>query len=384
MLRSLIRLVHLWTALIFGLFIGVVALTGSYLVFERYGLIAEFGSHALVVEETDQHPLPAQRWVDNITQLYPDRDDPFLVMGPHLVFDIDSALVFYWGDEQGNPGFDAKAVNPYSGDFLGDVSLTPANWSVFPRFVHETLLFPFGDQLVSFLGVLIVLFAGSGIYLWWPRKQSIVSALTWRKNLKGMAFQYQLHNFTGITSALLIVLVSVSGIWQLTPGWIDPIANLFSDLRVEAYSEEDLATLDSCEAPPPDKVGLSQAAAIAQRQMPDHHIRYLGRDTNPKHDDPYEIRMSSGNDFSFLGDTIVIVGRQCPKVLLVREGDSLSASEVIKAASGTLHFGRFWGWAGKLIIAISGLALTTLFVSGLLRYIMRLKRRRQVRTGPNN
>ena len=71
-----------------------------------------------------------------------------------------------------------------------------------------------GRQIVGWIGVVLLVAAVSGMWLWWPRREVGLAALGWRRGLKVSA---NIHHVGGVWIALPLIVVTVTGIYISFP-----------------------------------------------------------------------------------------------------------------------------------------------------------------------
>lgn len=81
---------------------------------------------------------------------------------------------------------------------------------------HANLLVPqwSGRQVVGWVGVGMLILSLSGIYLWWPRRQSFARALGWRT---GMRTSANLHHVAGFWISIPLAVLSLTGMYISFP-----------------------------------------------------------------------------------------------------------------------------------------------------------------------
>ncbi|MCW0183143.1 MAG: PepSY domain-containing protein [Zavarzinia sp.] len=107
----------------------------------------------------------------------------------------------------------------------------PSN-NAFMRLMHDfhgNLLVPqfSGRQIVGWVGVAMLILSLSGIYLWWPKRISLVRALGWRKAMRPSA---NLHHMFGIWIAIPLALLSFTGMYISFPQTTRAIVGTFTEV----------------------------------------------------------------------------------------------------------------------------------------------------------
>ncbi|PRD41872.1 hypothetical protein C5748_19665 [Phyllobacterium phragmitis] len=109
-----------------------------------------------------------------------------------------------------NQGKLAVYVNPYTGRVLGSLpDRGTIMWTI--RYLHSLKYFgSFARALIEIAGGWSILLVGTGIYLWWPRRQT-GGVLSVRATPKRRVFWRDTHAVTGIFVGFFIVFLAITG-----------------------------------------------------------------------------------------------------------------------------------------------------------------------------
>ena len=121
-----------------------------------------------------------------------------------------SAMVTVSGDAGNTLVF----VNPHDGKVLGTVGAREEfNWVV--KKIHSLDYFgKIPNRLIEVVGGFTIVLVLSGIYLWWPRKQT-GGVLSVRGNPSRRVFWRDLHAVSGAITGIVIVFLALSGlVWS--------------------------------------------------------------------------------------------------------------------------------------------------------------------------
>lgn len=104
----------------------------------------------------------------------------------------------------------AVFVNPYTSEVLGSLpDRGTVMWTI--RYLHSLKYFgTFTRYLIEIAGGWSILLVGTGVYLWWPRKQS-GGVLSVRGTPKRRVFWRDTHAVTGIFVGFFIVFLAITG-----------------------------------------------------------------------------------------------------------------------------------------------------------------------------
>lgn len=188
-----IRWLHRWLGLALGLFIALIGLTGSWLIYEREIALPEY------VLKTNKAPLPLQMLYKKTNALLPANKDV------QILFPITPTHPYQFRTKEKQ-----VVINQYSGDIL--MIRSPNYWPVgwFLHLHSELLLGKVGKQITGWLGIGTMLITLIGIYLWLPTKCK--SGFQIRLNKSRLVLHYDLHKLVGILSAPLLMVAVVTGV----------------------------------------------------------------------------------------------------------------------------------------------------------------------------
>jgi uncharacterized iron-regulated membrane protein len=200
--RALFQL-HLWTGIGVGLYILMISLTGSVLVY-RNELFTAATPDPIVV--TGSGPtLTDQQLNEAATRAYPGYRVTSInrARNPNQAVDV-------WlkrGDDLKQRLFD-----PYAGKDLGE-SVPLGIWFISKLIdLHDNLLAgPTGRYVNSFGGFLLLVLASTGMVIWWPGRKTWRRSVTLHRKVGWKRFTWDLHSMMGFWSLGFIVLFAVSG-----------------------------------------------------------------------------------------------------------------------------------------------------------------------------
>ena len=213
--RKLLFQVHLWTGIGLGLYILVISVTGSAVVF-RNELLRKFAQEPPIFTGPGERKTP-QEIEQAAKRAHPDREVDRVLPGK----DPDRAVLVWFvrGDSRMQHFF-----HPYTGEDLGH-ALTPGyravSWLID---LHDNLLYGRTGRAVNGVGaILTTLLLLTGAVIWWPgtRKWRRSLLLDWKS--KGALFHWSLHSMLGFWFFALLLLWGVSGIYLAFPEPFDAL-----------------------------------------------------------------------------------------------------------------------------------------------------------------
>ena len=208
-LRKALFQVHLWTGIGLGLYIVLMSVTGSAIVFRR-----EL-SRSLAVEPRVAVGPGARMTEDELRQaaqrIYPDYRiaRAYLRKNP----DVAAEVLLERRDKKLQ-----RLFNPYTGADLGDSLRWSFRFLIWLVDLHDNLLLSkTGRVLNAAGGIFTVLLALTGAVIWWPGIDTWRRSLSfrWKANPKG--FNWTLHSALGFWTFAFFFMWAVSGIYLSIP-----------------------------------------------------------------------------------------------------------------------------------------------------------------------
>jgi uncharacterized iron-regulated membrane protein len=324
-LRKALFQVHLWTGIGAGLYVLLISLSGSAVVF-RQDIFKAYESPVILVEakgermNSDQVRDAAERVYPgyDATQVYEFADQPTRAVEVRL--------------EKGS-WIKNRLFDPYSGADLGNSvpwQITVTAW--FYDLHVELFGGRLGRQINGAGGALWAALGLTGIVVWWQGIQNWKRGFLIRLKSGWKRFNWDLHSSLGFWTLLFTLMWGITGVFAAIP---DPFRNAVDYL-------EPLQRIDN----PVTAPGQRGAGGVAQTQ---------DRGASPQNPEGQRGRRGGGR------------GRR-PQ-FKPRVGD-----QILRGAYA-LHFGNFAGTKLKIAWVILGLVPGALFVTGLLMWINRKVRR---------
>lgn len=371
--RRFLRLTHGWIGAVVGLFVILVAGSGASLAFMSEMFLAQYGD-VLRAEA----PAPDAPYAD-LDRIVAAADaaqgNGYSTMGvlmPHSrVPSVETAMAFGM-DASGADEPMIVSVDPWTAQAKGSFNLGDALGHEVIDFHYHLLQGDIGATFVAVLGILLVLFALTGLWLWWPRAGGV-----WRKAKNphvsgaGKHVWFRLHGWLGVWMAGLIVLFGLTGTAVARDEWFGPLL-----VQEDAHAPTGGIWARQCGG----QVSFGAAAAAAQRLYPDRHVTmiYAGPPG-----EPYQAMLKGAGDLNAMeGDVAAWVHPTCAGVVHAVDLGEGSAADRAGAMMFSLHGGYTFGnVVGDLLVVSTGLGLVFLTGSGLWVFFTRTLRsgRRQRR-----
>ncbi len=365
--RQLNFQIHLWTGIILALYLVVIGVTGSILVF-RVELEEILGLHPWHNRPVKEPFADVRTVVERLQAAYPH----FRMVSIAWPSQTDPTFATIL---QGRQGRIKVASSPESGEVLG---VFPRRRTLidFVRDLHETLLVHRTGRILNGVGgAILLLLSVTGLVIWWPGVRNWKRALTvdfrrhWRRT------NYDLHSAVGFWTFLIVCFWAVSGIYFAWPRQVFRFVNALSPV-VTAQPPVISVTPDP-DASKPDLASLVRRASAID---PGTRLSEVALPFGPRA--PLEIRMHRGAGIGHeYEDTVYFSPYNGGYLGTWRYGVNQSLGDWLIWSEVPLHFGTYWGVAVKLVWAAAGLAIPLLTITGLLMYWNRSLRRKWKRLG---
>jgi uncharacterized iron-regulated membrane protein len=209
-LRRALFQVHLWAGIAIGLYIVLISVTGSAVVFRRDLLFAKLGNvPAADATANKRMTEPELRAV--VSQKYPGWDIKKVMMAGRRLTPAEVTLTL--GDDTIEERF-----NPYTGADMGELhplSVTVMEWLVD---LHDNLLKgDTGRRINAVGGGLLALLCLTGVVIWWRGKSAWAQGFFFNPWHGWKRINFDLHSAMGFWSLAILLLWGVTGIYFAFP-----------------------------------------------------------------------------------------------------------------------------------------------------------------------
>ena len=207
--RRAIFQIHLWTGIGISLYLLMICVTGSLLVY-RNELYQAFSPEPVIVAGAGESLTP-ELLTGFAERIYPDYEVTNVRIGqtPNHAVEISLAS-------------DREAIrrlfHPYTGEDLGDPLPLGYRVSAWTLDLHDNLLNGRTGRRINGLGALffIVLF-GTGVVIWWPGIRSWRRSLTLDLRANWKRLNWNIHSVLGFWFMPFILIWGVSGVYLSYP-----------------------------------------------------------------------------------------------------------------------------------------------------------------------
>ncbi len=355
-LRRTLFQIHLWAGVLLSLYVILIALSGSILVYK---------------DELTRLTLPANLHVY----------DPTHTASPALVIaqlDPAATLSTLQFPTPVLPAFLLEGRDPhghrarwFADPATGTLHVAPRTWLDTVHDLHDNLLVPepWGMQANGIGAAILLLIAATGLFLWWSGLRSWARGLRLNPRANWRRLNYDLHSAIGFWTLALVLWWALSGVYfgfyrQVTAAvaWVSPLHGMISPAPARLPP-----------APPGSHASLQQILNSAQLASPGR----LWSVSDPALRTPDSFVLldrAAPGDFSHC-DIVRIRTADARLLSIWHYGDRHSVGDWILWSMHPLHFGTTWGPVVKLLWCLLGLSLAALTVTGLLMYWNRFLRK---------
>jgi uncharacterized iron-regulated membrane protein len=342
---------HLYTALVVGLFVVILGVTGSIIAFEE-DLDVAFNPKLMHVTPSGTDKITPSAAIAAFQALYPGAKVTQLWFGRRP----DRAYSTRVGTTE-------SFLNPYTGAVIGTRDSATGLRAI--HSLHVALLMGRGGKtVVMIISAVLVWLVGSGIYLWWPRKRATID---FSASTRRIAFDW--HNAVGIFSAGFLLLAGASGI---VIHFDDSLATW---LNRSAKADEPVRMLPSApHAAAARRITADRAVEAALAALPGTTANALAAPTNDTLS--YYVSLRFPEDLTPGGRSWAIIDQFSGKPLFVENSRAAPlGTRVFAIQNRAIHTGDILGYPTKILMSLACLMLIGQAITG---YYLWWKKRRAV------
>jgi len=216
-LRRALFQMHLWSGIAVGLYILMISVTGSVLVYRNE--LYRAATPEPIISKGSGPRLTDSQLADAARHLYPG----YRVVKINRALNLDQAVDIWLrrGDRLKQRLFD-----PRSGSDLAD-SVPTGIWLVSKLIdLHDNLLAGPTGRKVNGIGAFAVLaLAFTGLAVWWPGIKTWRRSLTLHRGVGWKRWNWHLHSMIGFWSLAFILVFGASGIYLAVPEAVQDFAD---------------------------------------------------------------------------------------------------------------------------------------------------------------
>jgi len=333
-IRKAMFQIHLWTGIALGIYVVLISVSGSAIVF-RNELYKSLWPGPKIVPITGPR-LSKDQLKQKVRQTWPKYSVTYVWDSKRK---DEATEVWIEPDGEAHPKTKGRLVNPFTGEDLGPSRPYLIGVLAWMSDLHTNLLAgKTGREINGVMSILVVLMSITGLMIWWPGRGRLKRSfkIDFRANWKRL--NWDLHSVVGFWMFAFVFIWGVTGVYLVFPTPFQKAVNRISPLKVYTPLESRLVP-----------------APVAQ---PGVQIIRVADDPTPQ---PVRRRR-----------------RQPPRG---------SNGDVFLRWFYYLHFGNFGDWGVKSIWVVLGLSPVFLFITGAIMWWNRVLSRearaaRQPRTVP--
>ncbi len=349
--RKAVFQIHLWTGVIIGLYVIVISISGSILVFER--------------DLMDHRPRlagPARAAQTDYTALVGAAQKAF--PGEALA-SVDMrtrerrvvTVILKAGNQYQRTVYLDANTNQVVGNYLQQQRHPFLVW--LESFHNELAGGRNGELLNGIGGALLALLCITGIVIWWPGIKTWPRALRVQWRARWVRINYDLHSAVGFWALLFVTMWGATGAYFIFPQQVQKVFGLFENQKPSRSSgwkpEQPLLPTGTYVDTAKRTVGGADLAFLYMDVFrPDGQVTaFLSRDP--------------AVPLTLLED-IIRMDPANGNVLQIESSRRWSFGEKLLMATYSIHFGDFGGNSSKALWAVLGLTPALLAVSGYLMW----------------
>ena len=372
--RKLWLNVHLWLGLGLGLFLSLLGMTGSILVF--YDEIDKaLNAELMQVNAPPQGEAAFKPFADIMAAANTVLPTTATIDFVTFPSDAKASYVFSYLRPALSEAHDQwhLYVNPYSAQVLGTKLIKQADDWVprsFIEFVWQlhfaVLAGDIGTIIVGIIGTLLIFSVLTGLILWWPLTGNWRRVLTIKPRASAERFNHDLHQLAGFYSFPVLLAVLLSGVYMNLPEHFMAVVKLFSS---DTKSFMDMPHASAAQGRPP--IALADALSIVRSRYPEGRIDGL-RPAEDEHSGHFVRIVDVPGLSAFWSERQIFVDQYSGEIIDVRDPSNRpTAGQTFVDWQWPLHSGKAFGWTGRILVFLLGLACPVLFVTGLIRWLQK-------------
>lgn len=337
---TLVRL-HLILALVAGIVITILGVTGAIIAFEPE--IDHWQHRALMDVTPSGTPHSLVDISDALMKVYPAEKINGFTLGatPSRAYAISMArgTVF---------------VNPYTLAVIG-VRPPGTDWLSNVHQLHLRLLTTWGRPLVRWSGVIMVLLLLSGVYLWWPTKR--LSVTTGRSPFRTW---FDWHNVVGMYSFVFLLMLSLTGVFI-------GFSNVAIPLAYSVTGSEPAKAIPTRQQafPGAHQISPDRALEIAREALPGATPFMVPAVSLT---DAYAVRARFPEDLTPGGRSRVTLDSYTGAVIGIDNSRTAPAGRRVEILNRAIHTGDLFGIPSKIAMAIASLMAPVQLITGLMMW----------------
>ena len=404
-MKLFFRRIHLYLGLVSGLFLVIVCLTGSILVFEeelthtmhaeRYYVAAATTPRLSLAQLSEAVRAARPKAKINGLKVYAD---------PTRSVEVSLAGAGRPGGPQGEPRGEGRGsreqaserrqagrqgppagpggpgkggkgdrgptlyLNPYTGAVLGEFDQRKSFFH-FVEEIHRGLVAGrVGKLVMGISSIIFVFILGTGLVLWWPATRRMLSTrlrMKWDANWKRV--NYDWHTALGFYSSVFLLIMTLTGM-GMAFDWVGQGINTLTH-SPQQRPEPPTSTLPAAPAAP---FGADAALALARQQAPAARSYTIQLPKAP--DGSIQIGMLQPNAIIERATDDVYLDQYSGRVLRQQAYAEKPVGQRIRGLFKPIHTGAIFGWPTKVLAFVFVLLGATFPITGTIMWLNRTRK----------
>lgn len=366
-MRVMLRKLHRWVGLLIGLWIVLLSLSGSALVYRD--ALENWQFRDLRVITPAPPALPMQELARIASEARPDKRTVRVRLPSAEGVAAEFLMISPGARNLKTAEQISVYVDPYRGHVIGQREHTQG-WIWWVQDFHYALWSGItGLRLNGFVALALVLMVVSGLFVWWPglRWRSLLLSLRIRRHASRQVVWRDLHVLLGVVSAALLCFIA------LTPLYYNFTPTVTRLIEVAAGSRRPPPEVDVLEGAP--SATIDELLIAAQLAVPDADLHELRLSARGPGVPSSSVSFRSPNQYVPMGN-VVFLHPQSAEVVRIDHHNELPLTERLFASMAPWHFGSFGGRLTQGLWFATGLAPLILLVSGVVVWNGRRRSRR--------
>lgn len=347
--RRVLLFCHLWAALIASVFLLLLGVTGSFIVYEQE--IDRVVNRRLIEVRPTGQPLSLRELFSRLEKLHPG----FKVTELAFSRRPDSAYEVYLDPGAGAEG-SVVTVDQYTGRELGDARTASTFVNSVHQFHTHLLMAKHREPaklIVGIASIFLLFLSCSGIVLWWRRK---LFRINWSGS--GQRINFDLHNMLGVVCSLFLFCFALTGI-ALT--WDGAVSGLIGKVMPLGDMPRRPGLPEHADGEP--VLGPDAIVAAAREVLPGAEIDSLSMHPGM----PADLRMKFPEDRTPIGRSRVWLDPFTGKALSIWSTRAAPIGfRLSRMWIREIHTGDIFGWPTRLLACLVSLVLPILTITGTL------------------
>lgn len=353
---------HVYLGVTAGFVIAIVGLTGSILVFQEEidrALNPEFYD-ILAREER----LPIDMIIPIVESKYPDIKARNIFLPnerpgtPYVLFDLET------GEE--------TFINPYTGELTGKRMHESSLMHVVEE-IHRSLYIPVvGRYIVGICTLVLIILTISGLRLWIPKKwKKLKAALTVKFSASLKRQNYDWHNILGFYSSPVIILLAVTGFAITFSMVVVPLLFFLSFQPPKNIGQ--LMGGKSAYTANARQLTPAEILDIVEKEVPEATVRFFAfpKDSTAS----FRVDVASPGTVRSGKRDLMMIDQYTGDFVFNSRRDLPNIGQAYLSWLTPIHYGSFGGLATRILACIASLIPTVLFITGLIIWWSRFKKK---------